>query len=68
MHVDHCIEELRQSLMCYSDITPVLVEVDEGRNVPRKSDFNVHRKCRNFEKISSYMEKNELFLPDWQSR
>jgi hypothetical protein len=28
MHTDHCIEELRKSLMCYGDTTPMLVEID----------------------------------------
>jgi len=58
MHVDHCFETLRLSLMCYSDITPVLVEVDHTKRLGRKADFNVHHKCRNFEKIVNWVDEN----------
>jgi hypothetical protein len=57
-HVDHCIESLRLSFMCYGDITPVLVELDNTTRGGRKADFNVHHKCRNFEKIVNWVEKN----------
>jgi hypothetical protein len=44
--------------MCYGDITPVLVELDNTTRGGRKADFNVHHKCRNFEKIVNWVEKN----------
>jgi hypothetical protein len=55
MHVDHCIETIRMSLMCYADVTPVLVEITPERKAGRKADFNVHHKCRNYEKIRKYL-------------
>ena len=55
MHVDHCIETVRMSLMCYADITPVLVEVTPNRKLGSKNDFNVHHKCRNFGKLRDYI-------------
>jgi hypothetical protein len=58
MHVDHCFEALRLSLMCYGDITPVLAEVDHKQRLGRKADFNVHHKCRNFEKIVNWVDEN----------
>ncbi|GAB0133378.1 hypothetical protein EsDP_00001789 [Epichloe bromicola] len=65
MHVDHCIETLRLSLMCYSDITPVLFLKDESRPTGDRVDFNVHHKCRDFQKIVHFQELNghEVFTP-----
>lgn len=63
MHVDHCIETLRLSLMCYSDITPVLLLDDDDPSSPGTADFNVHHKCRNFEKIVDYVEDNAVEVP-----
>ncbi|OAA75610.1 hypothetical protein LEL_07598 [Akanthomyces lecanii RCEF 1005] len=56
MHVDHCFEALRLSLMCYSDITPVLNEHFDDPDFDRKADFNTHHKCRNFDRIVEYVE------------
>lgn len=58
MHVDHCFEALRLDLMCYGDITPVLIEYDEHRAVGRTADFSVHHKCRNFDKIVDWVKEN----------
>lgn len=58
MHVDHCIEELRKTLMCYGDTTPMLVELDPTAPLGERSDFDARHKCRNFEKIRSWTEQN----------
>lgn len=58
MHVDHCIESLRLSLMCYGDVTPVLIEVAPDAPLGRRADFNVHHKCRNFEKLTEWVGEN----------
>ncbi|RAL04921.1 oxidase ustYa family protein [Aspergillus ibericus CBS 121593] len=55
MHVDHCFESLRLSLMCYADVTPVLVEIDETIKLGRRADFSVHHKCRDFDKVTEWM-------------
>ncbi|KAK2058041.1 hypothetical protein LY76DRAFT_616784 [Colletotrichum caudatum] len=57
-HVDHCIETLRKALMCTSDVTPVVFELDPSRASGSKSDFNMRRKCRNFEKIQEWSLEN----------
>jgi hypothetical protein len=31
MHVDHCIETLRLALMCFADVTPILMLNDPSR-------------------------------------
>ncbi|KAJ2975536.1 hypothetical protein NUW58_g2671 [Xylaria curta] len=55
MHVDHCIEALRLQLMCNADLTPLLIEVDDNE-LGQKADFNVHHKCRNWEKVTEWQD------------
>ena len=57
MHVDHCIETLRLSIMCHSDVTPLLVERDSWRKTGFVLDFNNYHKCRNFERIVQYVDQ-----------
>ncbi|KAI1435120.1 hypothetical protein GGR50DRAFT_703419 [Xylaria sp. CBS 124048] len=54
MHVDHCIEALRLQIMCSADVTPLLVEVDESSSLGQKADFNVHHRCRSWEKVTEW--------------
>lgn len=56
VHVDHCLETLRLSFMCYSDVTPVLLEYD-SKTRSRRTDFNTHHKCRDFGKILEYLKE-----------
>jgi hypothetical protein len=58
MHVDHCIEALRLALMCNSDVTPMLFLLDPKSPVGARADFNIHRKCRNFDNIVEYVKEN----------
>ncbi|KAK2616559.1 hypothetical protein QQS21_000602 [Conoideocrella luteorostrata] len=63
MHVDHCIETLRLSLMCYSDITPLLFLYDASSPLGSKIDFNSHHKCRNFSKVVDYVADYGVEIP-----
>jgi len=56
MHVDHCIETLRLSLMCYADVTPLLIYVDPNAPIGYRADFNIHHKCRDFDKLVEYVD------------
>ncbi|RWA08720.1 hypothetical protein EKO27_g6398 [Xylaria grammica] len=60
MHVDHCIDALRQQLMCSANVVPLLVEVDEGSKLGYKTDFNVNMKCRNYDKILEWQYAHAL--------
>jgi Mycotoxin biosynthesis protein UstYa len=61
MHTDHCIETLRISLMCQSDVTPVLLKMDSYYDPPRpQADFDSHHRCRNFDKIVAWNEEHGL--------
>lgn len=63
MHVDHCLESLRLSLMCYADVTPVLAENNPMRPTGLQLDFNVHHKCRDFDKMIEYVQAHGVDVP-----
>lgn len=60
MHVDHCIEALRISLMCHADTTPFLIIMDPTAPGGARADFSPHHKCRKFEPIRQWTEDNQL--------
>ena len=55
MHVDHCIEALRLTLMCHGDTTPYLIEVDPEAPVGARADFSAHHRCRKFDPLVEWM-------------
>ncbi|KAF2218102.1 hypothetical protein CERZMDRAFT_108644 [Cercospora zeae-maydis SCOH1-5] len=57
-HVDHCIETIRKQLMCTSDVTPVVFVKDASRATGLKPDFNLRRKCRDYEQIRQWAFQN----------
>lgn len=64
MHVDHCIETLRLGLMCYSDVTPVFLEVNEDRIYGQQANFNVYHKCRDFDALVDYVSDHAQEIED----
>lgn len=52
-HIDHCIEIIRQQLMCSAEMVPVLTEEIEGHEFPR-SDFSTWQVCRNFDDLYTW--------------
>ncbi|UKZ77009.1 hypothetical protein TrVFT333_004725 [Trichoderma virens FT-333] len=52
-HMDHCIDSLRQSLMCTSDMTvaPIIWSYEKGRIIP---DFEIDHSCRDFETLKEW--------------
>ncbi|KAI0405639.1 hypothetical protein F4802DRAFT_561352 [Xylaria palmicola] len=59
MHVDHCIEALRLQLVCGADLTPLLIEVADN-DFGQKADFNVHHKCRNWDKVTQWQHEHSI--------
>ncbi|WPH00670.1 Hypothetical protein R9X50_00350000 [Acrodontium crateriforme] len=59
MHVDHCIETLRLSLMCNADITPFLTrnhDVNDPTNrLNAKADFDSFHKCKKWDPLVSWV-------------
>ena len=60
MHVDHCIEALRLSLMCHGDTTPYLLRIDPQSPSGISPDFSMHHKCVKFEPLVDYMRKQKF--------
>ncbi|KAK2005354.1 hypothetical protein LZ32DRAFT_674356 [Colletotrichum eremochloae] len=56
IHIDHCLEALRISIMCFADVTPLFVRL--GGPVGARADFETHHKCRDFRKIEAWIEEN----------
>jgi hypothetical protein len=54
-HVDHCIDMIRQVLMCHSDVTLVTHAWVDGYDTPFP-DFGTWHKCRDFDAIARYAE------------
>jgi hypothetical protein len=59
---DHCIEMLRQNIMCRGDGTMITYDWMMGRNNPFP-DFNVPHQCRNFDKVLDWVEEHRVFVP-----
>ncbi|KAJ5370097.1 uncharacterized protein N7496_006189 [Penicillium cataractarum] len=55
MHLDHCIEVLRANIMCTSDVTPILIELDPKAPFGERADFRSNHKCRNFWEIRQWV-------------
>ncbi|KAL4813771.1 hypothetical protein BDW67DRAFT_177599 [Aspergillus spinulosporus] len=62
-HVSHCLDILRQQLMCTIDVG-ILGQVWIHPDHPSPFvDFNTEHVCRNFEDIRMWAERNQLPLP-----
>ncbi|KDQ29973.1 hypothetical protein PLEOSDRAFT_1037801, partial [Pleurotus ostreatus PC15] len=59
IHMSHCLDSIRQSLMCSSDVSLIVWRWDEeaGQSFPR-GDV-VHR-CRDFDRIKEWALENQL--------
>lgn len=69
LHLDHCIETLRLTLMCHGDTTPSLLLEDPISPLGVSTDFSSHRKCRNFWDLREWAAANQIVptIPlDWE--
>jgi len=57
-HVDHCVDYLRQFIMCAGDVTPVTSNWVQTHHSPHP-DFNTLHKCRNFDKLLEWVEEHD---------
>ncbi|CAN8099970.1 unnamed protein product [Discula destructiva] len=63
-HWDHCVDSLRQALMCHADVAPVSFHVNVPFNrgiFPRLATTHT---CRNFAKIQDWARANQA--PDFE--
>lgn len=56
-HVDHCINAIRQSLMCNADLTPVVWHWSERDN-SSYVDFNAVHTCKSWDAVHEWAWEN----------
>ncbi|KAF8812984.1 hypothetical protein BYT27DRAFT_7181937 [Phlegmacium glaucopus] len=61
-HLDHCIEMIRQNLMCIADVGVISYDWVSGWEVPFP-DFNTYHKCRNFDDILDWITSHRVRVP-----
>ena len=61
-HIDHCLNSIRESLQCSSDITPNTWIWNEEKQMAAPRLDNMHM-CRNFDKIREWAQARELTAP-----
>ncbi|KAF8868254.1 hypothetical protein CPB84DRAFT_1740886 [Gymnopilus junonius] len=59
MHLEHCIDNLRQVLMCTADANMITFEWVRGFSTAYP-DFNTRHQCRNFEKLIDWQNSNGI--------
>jgi|SRR5580692_3392837 hypothetical protein len=57
-HVNHCIDAIRQSLMCFAD-TSVVVWQWSNKDERVHPQAGIVHTCRNYEKIVNWAKKNK---------
>lgn len=58
-HLDHCVENIRQSLICSADVTPLVWQwVDRVQEV--RITGNIMHKCRDYDKIMEWGLEHRL--------
>ncbi|PPQ80082.1 hypothetical protein CVT26_011529 [Gymnopilus dilepis] len=62
-HLEHCIDNLRQYLMCNADTAMITFEWVRGFSV-EYPDFNTRHQCRNFEKIITWQNDHGVDVPE----
>ncbi|KAK4494436.1 hypothetical protein PRZ48_014734 [Zasmidium cellare] len=63
-HLNHCINSLRQSIMCHGDISPVVWhwndKLKDGREPFNRGFLSVTHTCRDFEKLRQWGRKRTI--------
>ncbi|KAL1958761.1 hypothetical protein VTO42DRAFT_3880 [Malbranchea cinnamomea] len=58
-HIDHCIDSIRQSLMCSSDISTIPWTWDEEDQEAKAVGATIHT-CRDFDRISEWAREHRI--------
>lgn len=62
LHLDHCIEMLRQRIMCTGDVGLITSHWVKGHKLPYP-DFNTWHRCRNVDKIWAWNDEHAVHIP-----
>lgn len=64
VHLRHCVGAIRQALMCYADISPVVWQWSAQYKEAEQRDDIMHT-CRDFDKIQEWAKEHSMgALPD----
>lgn len=63
LHLDHCIEMIRQKIMCNADTTMITWYWVQGRADPYPN-FNTRHRCRNFEKLMDWSVEHAVHIEE----
>ncbi|PPJ53184.1 hypothetical protein CBER1_11733 [Cercospora berteroae] len=58
-HWEHCVDGLRQAIMCHGDISPLQYRIN-GINGILAKDLATRHTCRNFEKLRDWAKQREV--------
>ncbi|KAG2127965.1 hypothetical protein DEU56DRAFT_915576 [Suillus clintonianus] len=61
MHLDHCIEMIRQTIMCNADVTMITWDWVQGHKIPYPN-FNTRHQCRDYEKILDWASMHAVHI------
>ncbi|OOO06239.1 Protein of unknown function DUF3328 [Aspergillus oryzae] len=67
IHINHCLDHLRQAVMCHSDVTPLPVLWAEKEDRPL-NDFQVEHTCRNFWKVREWALERDAHRHPYNDR
>ncbi|KAF6834249.1 hypothetical protein CPLU01_05060 [Colletotrichum plurivorum] len=62
MHLEHCVDALRQAVMCSVDITPHPWVWEDGQN---REVTTVMHTCRNFDAVRDWARARDVFERGW---
>ncbi|QKX64647.1 uncharacterized protein TRUGW13939_11823 [Talaromyces rugulosus] len=63
IHIDHCIDNLRQNLMCKGDVSLVTFSWVDNDRAP-KPNFEVEHECVNWEKMDNWAKDHRFDIFD----
>ncbi|KAF3763880.1 hypothetical protein M406DRAFT_357276 [Cryphonectria parasitica EP155] len=63
-HLSHCVEMLRQTLMCHGDISLLTYNWVEGRSMPHPN-FNTIHTCKKWDTLTKWNEGRDITV-EWE--
>ncbi|KND91184.1 hypothetical protein TOPH_04037 [Tolypocladium ophioglossoides CBS 100239] len=58
-HINHCMDVVRQSIMCRADLSPMTFFWTPNSRVP-ETDFNTPHECVNWDKVEAWLEERRI--------
>ncbi|QKX64823.1 uncharacterized protein TRUGW13939_11999 [Talaromyces rugulosus] len=63
MHIEHCIDALREAIMCRAEVAPIPMEFNAKYRMARPAFVAVEHTCRNFTQIRDFMSQYKATQP-----